>query len=78
MATLTLTEQRLTRVWQRYTQGSGSAEQFWNLNEHLWDMAVLLRDCGGSPWAVELFAEASQIAMARAVYAKQLEMEVAA
>lgn len=72
----TLTEQRLARIWARYTQAGTNAAAFFDLNEYLWDVAQTLRDCGAAPWAVELFADAAALALSRAVWAK--EMEVAA
>ena len=71
---ITLTEQRLARIWSRFTQSSPGAAAFFDLNEYLWDVAQTLRDCGASPGAVELFAEAATLALSRAIYAKQMEV----
>lgn len=71
---MTLTEQRLAKIWRRYTQGGDTSSVWFNLNEYLWDVAQALRDGGASPHAVETFADAAALALSRAVYAKQMEV----
>lgn len=68
MDRMTLTEQRLTRIWSHYSDKIDTSSTWFDLNEELWDIAITLRDCTAAPWAVELFTDAAELALARAVY----------
>ncbi len=65
MATTTLTEQRLCRMWA----ASGMTEDWWELNVKLHEIAKVLGDQGCAADVVEMFDDSAALALTLAVEA---------